>query len=128
MDNRPLLGRIFHPDLPGGLIVVIIFLILIAISNAFAVYGALRNNNFPEALGSAVSILLYSAPAYGLLKMQRWARLFEIVFSMLMVGLGFVIMFTVNMGAGVLIVITHGPVAIYLLTDRCRRVFYPDGR
>lgn len=128
MDNRPFWGRIFHPDLPGGLIAVIIFLMFIAFSNIFAIYGALVNHNIPEALGSALSILLYTIPAYGLLKMKRWARLFEIVFSMLLVGLGFVIMFTVNMGMGILIIITHGPVAIYLLTDRCRRVFYPDGR
>jgi hypothetical protein len=126
LDNRMFLRRIFHPDLPGGLIAIIIFLMFIAISNVFAVYSAVASNNLQEALGSALSILIYTAPAYGLLKMKRWARLFEIIFSMLLVGLGLVIMFTFNMGMGFLIIITHGPVAVYLLTERCRRVFYPE--
>ncbi len=42
-----------------------------------------------------------------------------------MVALGFFIMALVNMFMGMFIVVTHGFVGIYLLSAKCRTLFYP---
>lgn len=125
VQYRPFWFKLFDPRLTGGLIAVIIFLFLIALFNTFSLVGALSAGNFSEAGQRLLSILLYTLPTVGLMKLNRWARLFEIGYSLLMVVLGFIILFGANIFMGTFIVVTHGLVGIYLLSAKCRQLFYP---
>ncbi|MGL5514177.1 MAG: hypothetical protein ACRDBM_13200, partial [Sporomusa sp.] len=69
------------------------------------------------------AFLLYAVPAIGLLKLKRWARLLELVISIIFVIIGFIVMFGHNMTMGVITLVPHGLIAIYLLSDDCRRAF-----
>jgi hypothetical protein len=125
VQYRPFWFKLFDPRLTGGLIAVIIFLFFIALSNVFSLFGALSAGNMPEAGQRLLSILLYTIPAFGLLKLKRWARLFEIAFSLLIVVLGLFLMIYANMFMGMIIVVSHGLVGICLLSAKTRAVFYP---
>lgn len=125
VSYRPFWWSFFHPRATGLLIVVIVFLVLNAVLNTFAAVGAISRGAGTEAAGNLAAIALYAAPAYGLAKLKRWARMFEICFSIVMVVLGFITMFAASMVMGVFIVATHGLVGIYLLSERCRKVFFP---
>lgn len=124
--KRPSLWGLVHPRLTGGLIAIIVFLLLIAIGNAFRAYAAVIDNDVFIAKLSALSVFIYAAPALGLLRLKRWARFFEIGFCILLVFLGLVIMAFQSPFEGGFIVITHGYVAYYLKSKKCRQVFYPD--
>lgn len=125
VQYRPFWFKWFDPRLTGGLIAVIIFLFFIALSNVFSLFGSIRAGNTSEVGLQLLSILLYALPAFGLLKLKRWARLFEIAFSLLMVVLGFFIMVSFNMFMGMIIVVSHGLVGICLLSAKSRAAFYP---
>lgn len=113
----------FPPALTGRLIIIVIFLFITAIGNAFGVYDALVNNNLNAAFNSLVAVLLYLIPAIGLLKLKRWARMFELGLSILLVILGIILMATFNMTFGVITIVPHGLIAIYLLSKDCRQAF-----
>ncbi|WP_371371192.1 hypothetical protein [Sporomusa aerivorans] len=123
MAEKPSWRSFIHPDLTLRLMFVVIFLLLIALGNAFGVYDGLVHNNIPAAFYAFAAFLLYTVPALGLLKLKRWARLFELVISILFVVLGFIIMFSYNMTMGLMTIVPHGLIAIYLLSDDCRRAF-----
>lgn len=125
VQYRPFWFKLFDPKLTGALIGVIIFLFLTALLHVFGLIDAVGRQNMSEAGQRALSIVLYGLPAFGLAKLNRWARLFEIGYSMLMVALGFFIMAAANMFMGTFIVVTHGLVGIYLLSAKCRQLFYP---
>jgi hypothetical protein len=120
MQYRPFWFSLFHPNLTGGLIAIIIFLTLMAIANlvSFA-----NNIGSGEGLNFLVPTLMYGLPAYGLLRMKRWARMFELIYSILMVALGIFLLVAASVGMGAFIVVTHGVVAMYLLSEKCRRAF-----
>lgn len=119
------------PQITLPLLIIIGFLFLIAIGNLFGLYQSLASGNISAIFVSLLSVLLYALPAYGLFKLNRWARLFEIALSILLVILGLIMIFTgitnPNLIAvatqGTFIVIIHGIVAAYLLTESCRRAF-----
>ncbi|MCX7779344.1 MAG: hypothetical protein N2491_00355 [Negativicutes bacterium] len=130
--DRPKWWRFFHPDLTLPIIVIAVFLFIIALGNLFGAYQSLfREKNLNGALLAGFSFFLYAAPAYGLLQLKRWARLFEIVLSLLLVALGMILVFSGLTNReffylatqGVIITVVHGSIAVYLLTERCRRVF-----
>ncbi len=123
MTDKPAWWSFFHPDLTLRLLLVSCFLLLIAIGNAFGIYDGLMHNNPAAAFYSFAACLLYAIPAIGLLKLKRWARLVELGLSILFVILGFIVMFGYNMTMGLMTIVPHGLVAIYLLTDDCRRAF-----
>lgn len=123
MTDKPLLRSFFPPALTSGLITVVIFLFIIAIGYAFGIYDGLVHNNPNAAFNSFVAVLLYAIPAFGLLKLKRWARLFELGLSILFVIIGLVIMFGYSMTMGVMTVVPHGLIAIYLLSKDCRQAF-----
>ncbi|MDT8901367.1 hypothetical protein [Anaeroselena agilis] len=125
MQYRPFWSKLFDPRLPGALIAVIVLLFLTAVLHLFGLIDAIGRQNWPAAGIRVLSFLLYALPAYGLLKLNRWARLFEIGYSMLMVALGFIIMVAANLFTGVFIIITHGIVGIYLLSAKSRALFQP---
>ena len=74
MAYRPL--AMLHPDLTPRLIAVIIFLLVIAIGYGFGIYEGITTNNPTAAVNSLVAVLLYALPAFGLMQLKRWARLF----------------------------------------------------
>ena len=129
--ERPRWWRFFDPKLTLPLLIMVFFLSLIGIGNLFGVYQFAATGNPVGALLALCSALLYLVPAYGLFKLKRWARFIEIVFSLLLVGLGMILIFTgisnrelFNLATqGVFITVIHGSVAAYLLTDRCRSAF-----
>lgn len=123
MIVKPSWWSAFHPDLTLRLIIIIVFLLLIALGNAFGIYDGLVNNDTTAALNSFAALLLYAVPALGLLKLKRWARLLEIAISVLFVVIGFVVMFGYNMTMGIITIVPHGLIAMYLLSDDCRRAF-----
>ncbi|WP_425060928.1 hypothetical protein SCACP_16890 [Sporomusa carbonis] len=123
MTDRPSWWSFLHPDLTLRLLLIIGFLLLIAIGYGFGIYDGLLRNNFPEALSSLAASLLYAIPAFGLLKLKRWARLFELVLSSIFVIIGLIVMLGYNITMGVLTIVPHGLIAVYLLSDECRRAF-----
>jgi len=125
VQYRPFWFKIFDPRLTGRLIAVIIFLFLIALSNALSLIATFSASNIAAAGQHLLSVLLYALPAYGLMKLNRWARRFEIAYSMLLVVLGFFLMAAFNMFMGMFIVVTHGLVGIVLLSAKTRELFYP---
>jgi hypothetical protein len=126
MEKRPSWWGLFHPDLTGGLVAIIVFLLLSAVGNVFKLYDAIVDKDLASAGLVALAALLYAAPALGLLRIKRWARFFEIAFSLLMVMLGLIVMAFYLPVAGVFIIIPHGLVALYLKSKKCRRIFYPQ--
>ena len=123
MTNKPSLLSFLHPNLTLRLIIVIIFLLLIAIGYAFGIYDGLVHNNPTATFNSFIAVLLYAIPAFGLLRLKRWARLFELGLSILFVIIGLVIMFGYSLMMGIITLVPHGLIAIYLLSNDCRRAF-----
>lgn len=123
MTERPSLLSFLHPDLTLRLIIVIIFLFIIAIGNTFGIYDGLVHNNPTAAFNSFIALLLYAIPAFGLLQLKRWARLFELGLSILFVIIGLIIMFGYSITMGIVTLIPHGVIALYLLSNDCRRAF-----
>lgn len=129
--ERPKWWRAFDPNLTLPLLGIILFLALIGIGNLFGLYQFLTEGNIGGAMLALFSSLLYFVPAYGLLKLKRWARFIEMFLSLLLVGLGMILIFTgisnremFNLATqGVIITVIHGSIAAYLLTERCRRAF-----
>jgi len=124
MSGRPQWLALFHPDLTWPLIVIIGYLLLVAIGNLLAAYNNLVTQaNVMVAAVNLISMLLYVLPAYGLAKLKRWARFAELTLSIMSVLLGIVLMIQGILGMGVLVIVPHGLIAIYLLSDNCRRIF-----
>jgi phosphoglycerol transferase MdoB-like AlkP superfamily enzyme len=124
MSGRPQWLALFHPDLTWPLILIIGYLLLVAIGNLLAAYNNLVTQaNVMVAAVNLISMLLYALPAYGLAKLKRWARFAELTLSIMSVLLGIVLMIQGILGMGVLVIVPHGLIAIYLLSDNCRRVF-----
>lgn len=126
-ESRPSLYSrmlsILSPRLTGGLIASSLFLILVALSNAFAAYDAVANSDL-QALGMRIfAIMLYAIPAAGILKMKRWARFLGIFVAAIACLLGVLTFVAVSNADGVFIIITHGAVLICLLSKKNRSAF-----
>lgn len=74
------------------------------------------------ALLSFLTVCLYSIPAYGLFKLQKWARKFELVFSFICLVLGVIMLLFESIISGIFIIITHGLIVMYLLSKECKQV------
>lgn len=125
VEKRPFWWNLFPPDLSGGLIIIILFLALIAIGNILNTYNALKATEDSQALWSAAATACYILPTYGLFRLKRWARWFEIVFSLILVVLGLVVLVFSSFIVGLFIIVIHGLIARYLLSAKGRRAFYP---
>ncbi|SDF76315.1 hypothetical protein [Sporolituus thermophilus] len=122
--DRPSWWSFIPANMPLPLLLIIIYLFIIALGNLFALYQYVAvQPNLLTAIGHLVSVLLYAGPAYGLLKLKRWARSVELYLSLFSVALGLFLMFTGAFGMAVMIIVPHGLIAIYLLTDKCRELF-----
>jgi hypothetical protein len=126
MVKRPSWWGLIHPNLTGGLIAIVVFLLISAIGNFFKLYDAIVSQDYSSAAPVALAALLYAVPALGLLRLKRWARLFEIGFSVIMVVLGLIVAAFYLPVAGAFIIIPHGLVAYYLKSKKCYRLFYPE--
>ena len=131
MLNRQFLWGILHPNLTFGLVAIIAFLMINALGNLFAVYNALVARSSPisdmnylaAALVYGGVVLLYAVPAYGLARLNRWARLFVIVLSGLMVVSGLVSFLLGSALDGLFMVVAYGLIISYLLSVKCRQLF-----
>lgn len=123
MSERRSWWSFLHPNLTFRLLFTSAFLLLVAIGNIFGIYDGLVQHNFWATANSVAAFLLYAVPAIGLLQLKRWARLLELVLSIIFVINGFIVMFGYNMTMGVITLVPHGLIAIYLLSDDCRRAF-----
>lgn len=124
MSDRPRWMTMFHPDLTWPLLLIIGYLFLVAIGNLLAAYNNfVTQSNVVMAFGNLISMLLYALPAYGLTKLKSWARFVELALSVLSVIIGIFLMLSGKLGTGVLVVVPHGIIAIYLLSDNCRKLF-----
>lgn len=123
MTQRPSWWSFIHPDLTFRLLLTAGFLLLIAIGNIFGIHQGLINNDPIAAANAFIATTIYAVPAAGLLKLKRWARIIEIFLSIVFVIIGFIVMFGYNMTMGIATIVPHGLIAIYLLSDECRRAF-----
>jgi len=126
MSQRPLGWSFWSripPNLTWKLLVIIVFLGLIALGNIFSAYDRIINNDMMTALYASISVLFYLIPAYGLFKLKAWARTFELIFSFILVALGFVMLIFDSLISGLFIITTHGLVALYLLSNECKQAF-----
>ena len=123
MNNRSIWRKIIHPGLSAGLIIIIIFLFISAAGNVFRIYDAVCANNNSDVLLYGAAAILYILPAIGLLRLKKWARILEIVYSGLMVILGIITFLTYSFAQGAFIIATHGLIAGYLLSGKCRKLF-----
>jgi uncharacterized membrane protein (DUF2068 family) len=123
MNERPI-GWSFwsklNPNLTFKLLLIIIFLALIAFLNVFGVYDNFVKHDMNAALLSLLTICLYIIPAYGLFKLKKWARSFEIVFSFVCLILGVIMLLFESIVSGIFIMTTHGLIVMYLLSKECK--------
>lgn len=112
---------LLHPNLTFRLLLIIIFLSLVAIGNAFAIYDSVIKQDTAALLYAFISTLIYAVPAYGLFKLKPWARLMELILSVIMVILGIVMVLFESFITGIFIIVTHGLIASYLVSKECKR-------
>lgn len=112
-----------HQDVTNYLLVIAGFDFLVAAFFCVLSLIALLNGNLFGFFDGIVGALLFGLPAYGLLKLNRWARLFQLIASMLLLLLGLLMIYGKNMVFGPVLVIIFGLIAIYLLSEPCLRIF-----
>ncbi len=117
------LFRNLDPRLTGGLIASSIFLFLVALSNLFAAYEAIVEADMQALALRIFAILLYAAPAVGILQLNRWARFLGIFLCCVAILLGILTFLSDSNADGAFIILTHGAVLICLLSKKTRRAF-----
>jgi len=126
-ESRPsLFVRLFKkldPRLSIGLIVCSLFLFLVALSNLFSAYEALIGADLQAVALRLFAFLLYAAPAVGLLRLQRWARLLGIALCCVGSLLGILAFLAISNADGIFIILTHGAVLYCLLSRNTRKAF-----
>ncbi len=105
------------------LIAIIMALLFFGSANLFSSLVSLVNQNFQGFLVYFVIAIIYALPAYGLLNLNKWARLFQLVSSLFMVITGFISIYGGNRLVGAISIILHGVIAMYLLTEKCQMLF-----
>lgn len=133
-SDRPSWLAFFHPNLTLGLIVIGLFLSSVAIISAFGVYDSVVNGNKTEMLQSGFRMMLYAVPAYGIFKMKKWARAFELTLSYFLIALAafLIVMYFIDSSESILllmgglILLVHGSIAKYLRSSKCLTAFGLD--
>ena len=123
MSRRSSLLSFLHPALTFRLLLIVGFLALITLSSLFGIYDGFSRSDSSEMLQSLLRAALYGLPAYGILRLKPWARIMELAVAVFCVILGFFLMFSVNLSLGVILVVIHGLIALYLLSAECRQAF-----
>lgn len=102
---------------------ILAFLGIHALSNVLAAFVQLQTGNLQSTLIFIITAALYSLPAYGLYNRKKWARLMQIILSLIFVIQGIMMMANGVMFIGMINVVSYGLIAIYLLGDECRTQF-----
>jgi len=124
INTKPAWVQRLNPNLTVGLVVVIGVLALLAAMNIITAVFYLFTGQPPAfALYNGLAAAIYAFTAHGLFRLKRWARFLQLFLSIMMLITGILTMLAQNMGQGIINVIIHGPIAIYLLTDDCRAAF-----
>lgn len=125
MSERPFWWRIFHHNLTGRLLLIIIFLTLTTIGNVLGIYKAIVSHDETALASSALSVLLYAIPTLGLIRLRPWGRLLELIISILVTAIfgPILILFNKDIFSGILIVCIHGYITKYLLSAECKKLF-----
>lgn len=111
------------PKITNVLIAIILVLLLHAVVNLFSSVFSLFSQNLQGFLVYLVIAVIYAVPAYGLLNLNRWARLFQMAASLFLVITGLFSIFGGNRVVGAIAVVVHGLIAMYLLSDNCQQLF-----
>lgn len=126
-ETRPsLFARVLKrldPRLTFGLLVSCLFLSLVALSNLFALYYAIMEQDLNASLLRLLAFLLYALPAAGILLLKRWARLLGILLCGVAVLLGVLAFVAISPAEGAFIILPHGALLICLLSRKTRHAF-----
>jgi|GEM_PF-913398 len=107
----------------NNLFAIVFVLLFFCVVNLFSSLFSLASQNFKSFFVYFVIAIIYAVPAYGLLNLNKWARLFQLVSSLFMVITGFISIYGGSRMVGSISIIIHGLIAIYLLTEKCQQVF-----
>ena len=107
----------------NALFAIILVLLFFAAANLFSSLFSLASQNVKGFIVYFVIAVIYAVPAYGLLNLNKWARLFQLASSLFMVITGFISIYGGNRLVGSISIIIHGLIAMYLLTENCQQVF-----
>lgn len=111
------------PHLTWKLLLILAFLGINAISNVLTAFIQLQTGNLNNAIIFTVTAALYMLPAYGLYKLKKWARLMQMILSLIFLIQGIIMMVQGLLFMGMINVVLYGLTAIYLLGDECRNHF-----
>jgi len=112
-----------NPSITFKLLFIVAFLCLNAIGNLFIAFAQFGSQNMSEVLIYLLTFILYLVPAYGLYRLKRWARLLQLTISIIFVIQGLIIMASGQIFVGMINVVLYGLTAIYLLSEKCRKLF-----
>ena len=116
---------IIHPDTTLPLLLTVGFFLLNACGFFFDAYYKLNEEGATSAMVvSLITGVRYAIPAAGLVRMKRWARLAEIILSIIAVATGAVLLLAGALGGGLFSIIIHGLIIYYLFSEKCRRAFH----
>ncbi|MEG6585475.1 hypothetical protein [Dendrosporobacter sp. 1207_IL3150] len=112
-----------NEQLTFRLLMIITFLTLIGTGNIVGIYVAYVKNSIIEIISSLIASAVYLVPAYGLIKLRPWARQLELLLCSIFVLLGLVVLVFDSIFLGVIIIMVHGLIALYLATNECKNIF-----
>lgn len=112
-----------NPNLTIKLILILVFLSLNALGNVFNALSHVKLQNLQGFTVYLLSAFLYILPVYGLYHLKRWARLLQLTLSLSFVILGILQMAGGGLLGGMITIVLHGLIAIYLLSDEGRSLF-----
>ena len=123
--KRSFWQNIIHPDTTLPLLLIAGFFLLNACGFFFDAYYKLTEEGASTAMAiSLITGVRYAVPAAGLVRMKRWARLTEIILSIVAVVLGAVLFLAGAIGGGLFSILIHGLIIYYLFSEKCRRAFH----
>lgn len=126
VQYRPFWFRMFDPRLTGGIIAFALLLALQAFANIFALGSLIiGKQDLVNAPLHAIGAVLYGLAAFGLLRINRQARFLAIAIAFFSVLQGGILLLYVDLLQGMLTVVIYGLGGVYLLSAKCRAVFYP---
>ncbi len=123
VEYRPFWTRFLDPRVSGGIIAVAVFLGLWACLNIFALIKGFGQQNPQQLAIHLVAAIVYGLVTFGLLRLNRWARLLAIGVTIFMFAVGTIILLYSNLLDGLFTALPYGAAAIYLLSPKCRRIF-----
>lgn len=124
MENRYRQGMV-PQNMTWQLLSIILFLGLIGLGNIIGLYNAFSLPDRNVAIWTFWAVCLYWIPAWGLLRLKRWARKLELVISGLLILLVVPILLFIegSLFGAIFVLMTHGLIMKYLLSLECKALF-----